>query len=148
MRYCVDNRTEAQSPHEGRRILIVDDDDDYLDLLRSHLVWAGIPCAVARNVEEACALLISEGFDLLLLDWKLEKTTLTNLGQGRTGAEVLRLSRELYPLMPVIVMTSIPTSVLDVRTDALLAEADSFLEKGFSRALMAAHIQRWFKRSE
>ena len=82
----------------------------------------------------------------MLLDWKLEISTPENIRQERTGAEVLRLCRALYPLMPVIVITSIPTNTWDVRTDALWAEADGFLEKGFSNILLIAHIRRWLKR--
>jgi DNA-binding NtrC family response regulator len=51
----------------------------------------------------------------------------------------------LDPWLPVIVWSGYDT--MDVRTDAVLAEADSFLAKPFSLALLANHLRHWLNRA-
>ena len=114
-------------------VLIVDDDPHVLDVIRLSLTARNIFCLSATSVAEACSLVEKEKISLILLDWKLD----------RSGMEVLRTCREIYPLMPVIVMSGLP---LDIRTDAMLAEADGFLQKPFSPAVIVSHVERWLRR--
>ncbi|MDB6019821.1 MAG: hypothetical protein JWR19_4310 [Pedosphaera sp.] len=117
-------------------VLVVDDEADVRQMIEMYLVREGITCIMAASVEEACLLLKQEKIDLMLLDWKLEKC----------GIEVLRFCRELYPFMPVIVMSGVPLRILDVKGDAILSEADSFFEKPFAPVILVSHIKRWLKR--
>ena len=119
------------------KILIVDDEVRYLEVLQHFLESGEMNCATASSVAEACELLGRNSYDLMLLDWRLD----------RSGAEVLKVCRELYPLMPVVVMSGIPSDMLDVQADAFMAGADSFLQKGFSAPLLKAHIRRWLIRN-
>jgi DNA-binding NtrC family response regulator len=101
----------------------------------------GINCITAATVDEACSVLKREKVSLILLDWKLKEA-----GAVRTGGEILKFCREANPLMPVIVMTGLTPGEIDVRTDAVMAEADGFLQKPFSATVLTGHIERWLKR--
>jgi DNA-binding response OmpR family regulator len=72
--------------------------------------------------------------NLMVLDWALDTC----------GAEVLRFSREHFPAIPIIVMSGLPC---DVRTDALLQQADAFLAKPFSAAVLTAQVQQLLLRT-
>ena len=77
----------------------------------------------AASVAEALAALQNHRVALTVLDWGLD----------RCGSEVLRESKTLYPQMPVIVMSGRP---YDVRTDAIVGQADTFLMKPFSATVL------------
>jgi DNA-binding response OmpR family regulator len=123
----------ANHQSNTRSVLIVDDDVNICKMIAMTLAVDNIPSVSVGKVDEACSLLKQGSFSLVLLDWELD----------RSGEEVLRYARQLDPLLPVIVMSSLPS---DVKTDALLGEADSFIEKPPSPALIRAHIKWWFKR--
>src|ERR1041384_1974106 len=120
-------------------ILIVDDEPSILGLIKLLLATEGIASVVAASVDEGCDLLRQrKDIDLMLLDWRLD----------RSGIEVLRVCREMFPLMPVIVMSAMDLNVLNVKEDAFMAEADSFLEKPLSPPLLVKHVRRWLRRVE
>jgi DNA-binding NtrC family response regulator len=84
-------------------------------------------------VTEAIAVLERERVTVTVLDWGLD----------RSGAEVLRVAKELYPYMPVLVMSGLP---FDVRTDAVVAQADAFLEKPFSATVLINQVRQAMQR--
>jgi DNA-binding response OmpR family regulator len=100
-------------------VLVVEDDDDTRQILTGSLSAGGFSCVTAASVAEAIAALNNSNIKLTVLDWGLD----------RCGSEVLRVAKRLYPQMPVLVMSGQP---FDVRTDALMEEADAFLPKPFS----------------
>jgi CheY-like chemotaxis protein len=60
---------DSESPLARRkRILIVEDNDDNLEFLRSLIESGGHRCSVARQAHQALLLLEQEVFDLVLLD--------------------------------------------------------------------------------
>jgi DNA-binding response OmpR family regulator len=103
-------------------VLAVDDEPGLVEVIKMSLDAEGISCITATSVEEACSLLRQNRIALLLLDWCLDKS----------GIEVLRVCRSLYPRVPVVVMSAISPKLWDTKTDAFMAGADSFLEKPFS----------------
>jgi DNA-binding NtrC family response regulator len=118
-------------------ILIVDDDADVRNMLAKCLEREGIASVTAASVEEAIAVIRSTKIALTLLDWSLHGPL------DSSGSEVLRVCREFCPLMPVIVMSGLG---LDVRTDAVIEQADGFLEKPFSVSVISSHVNWWLKR--
>ncbi len=127
--------TSTENLAKHRTILVVDDEPNVRELIQFFLVPEGVSCAMAGSVKEACSHLQRGLFALTLLDWRLD----------RSGIEVLRFCRERHPRMPVIVMSGISPEVFDVRTDALVTGADSFLEKPFNAPALVGHIKRWFE---
>jgi len=131
--------TAATANSQGDRdlILIVDDEEDVRNMISECLQREGIASVTAASAEEAIAVIRSNKIALTLLDWGLDGS----LDSG--GSEVLRVCREFCPLVPVIVMSG---RGLDVRTDAVIEQADGFLEKPFSNSVIKSHVTWWLKR--
>ncbi len=126
-------------------ILVVEDDEDFLSAISIELRGAGWDVIGAATVEEACRVLGRERVSLVLLDWNLNNAG-GGLSEGATGSVVIKTCRRVDAQIPVIVMSG--ERAFDVRTDAVLNEADSFLEKPFSMSLLVSHVSRWLKRRE
>ena len=126
-------------------ILIVEDDETFLNAIATELRGAGWNVLMATSVADACSCLQRERVSLVLLDWNLSNAG--NLGvQGETGSLVLKTCRQVDPSIPVIVMSG--ERAFDVRTDAVLNGADSYLEKPFSMSLLVGHVSHCLKRRE
>ena len=128
------NSTRAQSQAAKPLVLVAEDDGDTRTLITNALCAKGMACVAAASVAEATTALRRNQVALTVLDWGLD----------RSGAEVLRLARELYPLMPAIVVSGLP---FDVRTDALAGEADAFLQKPFSATVLVSQVTQLLKRA-
>jgi DNA-binding NtrC family response regulator len=119
------------------KILVVDDEINICRSVEKILTKSGLLVRTALNGQEALSLLETEPFDAVLTDLKMSR-----LG----GMEVLRRAKELYPDMPVIVMTgyaSVSSAVEVMKLGAL-----DYLPKPFtpeeiravvSQSLAAAH---------
>jgi DNA-binding response OmpR family regulator len=129
------NRTTASQTSDDL-VLIVEDDEPTRELITGWLAAENIPCIGAASVAEAKRRLQSHKIAVTLLDWTLDK-------KGAGGAEVLAYCNEHHPLMAVIVMSG---QLFDVRTDALIKQADGFLLKPFGGTVVVSHVRRWLKR--
>ena len=79
------------------RILVVDDEDSLRRVLQVRLEDAGYEVSVARNGEEALALLLKFRHDLVLTDLRMP---------GISGLELLTRIREAHPSISVVLMTA------------------------------------------
>src|ERR1017187_7492840 len=129
--------TLQTAPGMSARVLIVDDDPNIQSLISDCLASENIPCVTASSAEEAITILQKENISLILLDWCLRG------GMDTSGAEVLRASKRLHPLLPVIVQSGM---AFDVRTDAVVQHADGFLQKPFNCTLINSYVAQWLKR--
>jgi len=116
-------------------ILVVEDEEDMRELVISALAADGLECITAASVAEAIAALQGNRIALTVLDWGLD----------RCGAEVLREINQHCPQVPVIVMSGRP---YDVRTDAIVGQADAFLAKPFSATVLRNQVLRLLRRAE
>lgn len=85
--------TEARSNY---RILIVDDEVGYTDVLSRRLRKRGFSVECASSGKEAVQKLREGSFDIAIVDLKMEDLN---------GLEVLRIFRIMEPSMPVIMLT-------------------------------------------
>ncbi len=87
------------SPRE--KLLIIDDDPDFVDGIRSILVGAGYEVDAAHNPKEGLRALQTKAYDLLLLD--------IMMGRGAEGVMIARKIRKDPKLreMPVLIITGI-----------------------------------------
>jgi CheY-like chemotaxis protein len=118
----------------GRPVLIVDDDEDCVKLLRMALERSGIGgnrFSVARDGEEALAYLKGEGAFADRIAYPIPALVLLDLKMPRVdGFQVLRWIRKESPFwyLPVVVLT---VSSLDSDIwKAYAAGANSFMVKG------------------
>ena len=116
-------------------MLVVDDDQDFRRYITDCLEAEGISCTTATSVSEALEALARNNVSVLVVDWFLD----------RVATEVVRAARSVSPLMPIIVMSG---KTYNVKMDALLADADEFLEKTVGGAALANRVKRWIGRLE
>jgi DNA-binding NtrC family response regulator len=132
-----ESRKEMQSGSHSDQafILVVEDDEDMRRFVLGALADEGLPCITAATVAEALDTLLRQRVALMVLDWRLD----------RCAAAVLQQANANYPQMPVIVMSGGP---YDVRTDAIVGQADAFLEKPFSATVLRGQVNKLLKRAE
>jgi two-component system alkaline phosphatase synthesis response regulator PhoP len=85
----------------GKKLLMIDDDPDFVDGIRSILEGADYEVDVAYNPKEGLRALEKKSYDLLLLD--------IMMGRGAEGVMVARKLRKDPKLreMPVLIITGI-----------------------------------------
>ena len=128
------NMKEPQ-PEAGKRVLVVDYDQDFRRYITDCIEAEGISCISASSVSEALEALARNRVSVLLVDWFLD----------HVATEVVRRARSTSALMPIIVMSGKP---YNVKLDALLADADEFLEKTLGGSALANRVKRWMGRLE
>jgi DNA-binding NtrC family response regulator len=81
---------------EPIRLLLVDDEEGFVDVLSNRLAWRSIHVTKAYSGSEAIQILRREDFDVAVLDVKME---------DMDGIEVLKVFRKMVPRMAVIMLT-------------------------------------------
>jgi CheY-like chemotaxis protein len=86
---------------EKKRLLIIDDDPDFVDAIRSILEGANYLVDIAHNPKDGLQALSSREYDLLLLD--------IMMGRGAEGIMIARKMRRDARLreIPVLIITGI-----------------------------------------
>jgi DNA-binding NtrC family response regulator len=100
------------------KILLVDDEEDFIENLSQRLEMRGLKVTAANRGEEAVDLADEQEFDAIILDLAMP---------GMGGLEALRRIREKNPEAEIIMLTghgSIKSSI-----EAMKLGAEDFLEK-------------------
>ena len=98
---------------EAQRILVVDDEVDFLETLVNRLRRRKMEVRGVTSGEEALKLLEEEPFDVVLLDIKMPR--------GMDGIEVLRAIKKRQPTVEVLLLTghaSVETSIEGMKLGA------------------------------
>jgi DNA-binding response OmpR family regulator len=120
----------------GKRILIVDDEEDLCEILQYNLSNEGYQTEIAHSAEEALKRSVGD-FDLLLLDVMMGPMS------GFKFADKLR--KELKNDVPIIFLTAKDTEN-DILTGFSLG-ADDYISKPFSVNELTARVRAVLKRS-
>jgi len=123
--------------YKGKKILIVDDEEDLCEILQYNLDNEGFITGVAHSAEEALTMPVHE-FDLLLLDVMMGPIS------GFKLADKLR--KEQNNPIPIIFLTAKDTEN-DLLTGFSLG-ADDYISKPFSINELTARIKAVLKRSD
>ncbi len=94
-------------------VLIVDDEEDFLETIIKRLNKRQVDASGARSGEEALELLKEKTFDVVILDIKMPG--------GMDGIEALREMKKIQPLAEVILLTghaSVETSIEGMKLGA------------------------------
>jgi DNA-binding NtrC family response regulator len=78
------------------RILLVDDEEGFANVLSNRLVKRGMDVRIAFSGSAAIQILRRQDFDVAVLDLKME---------DMDGIEVLKIFKKMDPKMPVIMLT-------------------------------------------
>ncbi|MGD2126307.1 MAG: response regulator [Desulfobacteraceae bacterium] len=121
------------------KVLVVDDEEDILELLRFNLSKEGYQVACAASGEEALKSIRSDFPDLILLDLMLP---------GIDGLEVARrLKNDPDTKSIPIVMLTAKGEEADVVAGLELG-ADDYITKPFSRKILVARLRAVLRRGE
>lgn len=120
-------------PH--KKILVVEDEANIADIVRSYLEREGFIVSVAGTGAEALKML-KERFDLITLDLMLP---------DMDGEEICRTAREITDV-PIIMLTA--KSSEDDRVAGLGIGADDYVVKPFSPRELVARIKAHLRRSD
>jgi len=105
---------------KAARALVVDDDPVILEVLEMRLQSMGLDVALARNDREAITLLDDRGFDVALVDLRMEPVN---------GLKLMAAAHERQPRLPVLIMTAHGT--IDNAVEAVRQGAFDYLTKPF-----------------
>ncbi|MGO9570571.1 MAG: response regulator [Desulfomonilaceae bacterium] len=91
---------------EKLKVLIVDDEEEFVDPMIKRLNDRGLEAVGAYRGQQALDLLLSKDFDVVILDQRMP---------GMDGFETLRELRKSKPFLPVIMLTGQGPSELGVQ---------------------------------
>jgi DNA-binding response OmpR family regulator len=120
----------------AKRILVVDDEQKILDVVKSYLENSGYAVSAAQCGREAFEKFEKEHPSLIILDWMLPDTT---------GEEICRVLRQKSNV-PIIMLTARveEESILQ----GLAVGADDYITKPFSPRQLVARVEALLRRAE
>lgn len=117
------------------RILIVEDDKEIADFLKTNLKKEGFSADLAEDGEKACFLATTNEYDLIILDIGLPK---------KDGLQVCRELRQKGNTAPIIILSA--KTEISAKVDILDAGADDFVNKPYSFEELLARIRALLRR--
>ena len=120
----------------GRKVLVIDDEKDFLDLIKIALEGFGATVDTASSAEEGLRLFRDRQYDLVLLDVMMP---------GIDGFRACEAFRDLSDV-PIIMLTAMSGDAEVVR--GLECGADDYLVKPFSRQVLLARARAVLRRAE
>jgi DNA-binding NtrC family response regulator len=102
----------------SKKILIVDDDEDLLEIMVERLRMRGMTVSAAKTAIEAFTLIKQETFDVMIIDFMLPEID---------GLQAIKIIREKQPDMRIILQTAYAT--IEKESEALAMGAWDVVEK-------------------
>jgi len=113
------------------RLLLVDDEVGYLEVLCKRMSKRGIEVCTASTGSRAIQILRRHDFDLAVLDLKME---------DMDGIEVLKVFKKMAPELPVIMLTGHGSE--QAARDGMALGASDYLTKPCDLEVLLDHIRR------
>ena len=120
----------------NKKLLLVDDDIEFSELLSTYLAGEGLEIIVAHDGNEAVAIAQTSVFDVCLLDVMMPKLD---------GIETLKQLRQTHPNLPVIMLTA-KSEPID-RILGLELGADDYIAKPPEPRELLARIKAILRRA-
>ncbi len=118
-------------------ILIVDDDRNLCKILKGHLEKADFKVLTAYDVDSAMPIIEERALDLVISDLKMP---------GNGGMELLSMSREIKPAVPVIIITA--HGDIDTAVTAMKKGAFDFITKPFDEGELLNVVKKAISESQ
>ncbi len=113
------------------KVLLVDDEEDFLEVLAERMTSRGIEVTTATSATEAIRIAENESFDAIIVDLMMPEID---------GLEALKLIKEKKPDSQVILLTGHAT--LDKGIEAMKLGAVDFLEKPADLSQLTEKIKK------
>ena len=126
-----DHTPRHNTPEEGPRILIVDDESGHRMMVRAVLEDAGWVVAEAENGQQALEHIKEQRPDVVLLDYRMP---------GMNGMEVLVRIFNSFGHIPVVMLTAYGT--VDTAVEAMKSGAFDFLTKPLDNEALKSILER------
>jgi two-component system response regulator MprA len=117
-------------------VLVVDDDEKLLKMLRRTLVYEGFDVVTATDGREALSQVEAHQPDVIVLDW---------LMPGLDGLGVIDRLRAAHDQTMVLMLTA--RDAIEDRVEGLESGADDYLVKPFAPAELLARVRALLRRS-
>jgi two-component system response regulator MprA len=117
-------------------VLVVDDDEKLLKMLRRTLIYEGFDVVTATDGREALAQVEAHQPDVIVLDW---------LMPGLDGLGVIDRLRAAHDETMVLMLTA--RDAIEDRVEGLESGADDYLIKPFAPAELLARVRALLRRS-
>jgi two-component system response regulator GlrR len=118
------------------KILVLDDDQNLLKVIKMRLEASGYQVATAIQARTALEIAKKEGIDLALVDLKLA---------GKNGIEVMQELHQIDPEMPIIILTAYGT--IKTAVEAMKRGAYSYLSKPYDYHDLLLQIKNGLEKS-
>jgi len=119
----------------GEKVLLVDDEEEFLELMEERLVARGIEVSKSSSAEDALSRIETDMFDAVILDLQMP---------GMNGLEALRQIKERRPEIQVILLTGHAT--VEKGVEAIKLGAMDFVEKPADLEVLEEKIIRAHKK--
>jgi DNA-binding response OmpR family regulator len=106
-------------------ILIIDDSEMIQGLLKITLQVHDWDIILAKTGQEAIGIATKHKPDLVILDWRLGAQDIS------TGFETCKILRQLYPALPILMISGVARADDPAIIDALNVCATKFIQKPF-----------------
>jgi len=117
------------------KILLVDNEQDFLDVHKALLELDGAETSSALNYNEALKLLEKNKFDIVITDYSMP---------GMHGIYLLDMIKDMNPDLPVIIVSAYLDD--EKREKARRKKADLVLEKGYDYSFLLSCIIKLLKK--
>ena len=123
----------------GKKILLVDDDPDFVDAVKSVVEGAGYDVSVAYDGKEALEEVAKTKFDLIILDVMMPEVN------GHEACKKLKENPDTAEI-PVILLTAVASRVTSstyTHRDMLESEAEDYIAKPVEPEVLLSRIEDW-----
>lgn len=117
------------------KLLIVEDEQDLVDNIRSYLSRGDVICEAAMTFQDAQDKLLSYMYDIVLLDIMLP---------DGNGMNILRMLKKIRPETGVLIISA--KNALDDKVEGLELGADDYLTKPFHLPELNARLNSIYRR--
>ena len=112
------------------KVLIVDDEKDFLDIMAERMEARGMEVSTATSAEDALKMVLKESYDAVIMDFMMPEMD---------GFTALKLFKETRPDLPIILLTAnVPE---EKRIEAIKLGAMDVIEKPADLNLLAQKIE-------
>lgn len=120
----------------GHSVLVVDDSEETVELIKRNLESSGFQVYPAHNVQDALAFLESVAIDLVITDLKMP---------GQNGIQLIRHVSENYRGVGVLVITGFPS--IEGAVESIKIGAEEYLVKPFTDEELFKSVDRVVSKS-